>query len=128
MERVVVTLGKLVSKAVNNCQPASRYIGVMDEARIEVRLQPRARRDELVGIRDGVLVARVCAPPVDGEANRALCRMIARRAGVAPTRVTVVAGKQARVKLLRVTGIEYGSLIETLGVAEQGTESSTGVR
>jgi uncharacterized protein (TIGR00251 family) len=100
----------------------------MRDTQLEVRLQPRARRDELVGIRDGVLVARVCAPPVDGEANRALCRMIARRAGVAPTRVTVVAGKQARVKLLRVTGIEYGSLIETLGVAEQGTESSTGVR
>jgi hypothetical protein len=28
MERVVVTLGKLVSKSVNNCQPVSRYVGV----------------------------------------------------------------------------------------------------
>jgi uncharacterized protein len=70
----------------------------MSEARIEVRVQPRASRDELVGFRDGVLQARVCAAPVQGEANRALCRLIARRAGVAPSRVEVIRGGRGRSK------------------------------
>ena len=50
-----------------------------------VRLQPRASRNELSGMRDGVLIARVTAPPVDGRANAALCKLIAGQAGVAPS-------------------------------------------
>jgi uncharacterized protein (TIGR00251 family) len=91
----------------------------MNDSHIEVRLQPRAHRDELVGLRDGVLVARVCAPPVDGEANHALCRLIAHHVGIAPTRITVISGKQARLKLLRVKGFDQEVLIEALGVIER---------
>jgi uncharacterized protein len=49
---------------------------------LSVRLQPRARRDEVVGERGGAIVIRVTAPPVDGRANDALCRLIAKAAGV----------------------------------------------
>ena len=88
---------------------------VSDGARIAVRLSPRADRDELVGIRDGVLHARVCAPPVGGEANRALCRLIARSAGVAPSRVRVIRGERAREKLVAVEGVEQPALLDALG-------------
>jgi uncharacterized protein (TIGR00251 family) len=82
----------------------------MTDARIMVRLQARARTDELIGVRDRVLLARVSAPPVDGRANRALCRLIARRAGVAPSMVTIVRGERARDKLIRVDGIDPSAL------------------
>ncbi len=78
----------------------------MPDARITVRLQPRSRREEVVGIRDGVVLARVSARPVDGGANRALCRLIARRAGVAPSKVTIVHGQRSRDKLVEVRGID----------------------
>jgi uncharacterized protein YggU (UPF0235/DUF167 family) len=42
---------------------------------------------------------------ISGKANRALCRLIARRAGVAPSRVTIVRGEHAREKLVRVDGL-----------------------
>jgi hypothetical protein len=86
----------------------------MSEARIEVRLQPRASRDELVGVRDGVLRARVCAAPVDGAANRALCQLIARSAGVAPSRVEVIRGARGRLKLVRVSGLGPQELLDAL--------------
>jgi uncharacterized protein (TIGR00251 family) len=89
----------------------------MSEARIEVRVQPRASRDELVGFRDGVLQARVCAAPVQGEANRALCRLIARRAGVAPSRVEVIRGGRGRSKLVRVAGLRLQELLDALSGA-----------
>jgi uncharacterized protein YggU (UPF0235/DUF167 family) len=88
----------------------------VEEARIEVRLQPRASRDELLGLRDGVLQARVCAAPVDGAANAALCRLIARRAGVAPSRVEVIRGERGRLKLVRVIGLGERELADALGL------------
>jgi hypothetical protein len=90
----------------------------MSEARIEVRLQPRASRDELVGVRDGVLYARVCAAPVHGAANRALCRLIARGAGVAPSRVEVIRGERGRLKLVRVSGLQAQELLDALNGVE----------
>jgi uncharacterized protein (TIGR00251 family) len=86
----------------------------MTAARIRVRLQPRAHADELVGVRDGVLRARVCAPAVDGRANRALCRLIARQAGVAPSRVTIVRGERSRDKVVEVDGVDQAVLYEAL--------------
>ena len=86
----------------------------MADAQIEVRLRPRGSRDELLGMRDGVLQARVTAPPVDGKANRALCRLIAKRVGVAPSKVSVVRGDKSRDKLVRVKGIDAATLEKAL--------------
>jgi uncharacterized protein (TIGR00251 family) len=88
----------------------------VSEARIAVRLQPRAARDEIVGLRDGVLVVRVTAPPIDGRANRALCKLVAQRAGVAASRVSVVRGERSRDKLVAVEGVEPEALAAALGV------------
>lgn len=86
----------------------------MPSALIAVRLTPRAHREEIVGLRDGVLHARVTAPPLDGRANRALCRLIARRLAIAPSRVAVVHGHGARQKLVRVEGADSGTLRRAL--------------
>jgi uncharacterized protein YggU (UPF0235/DUF167 family) len=58
-----------------------------------------------MGVVDGVLLARVTARPVDGRANKALCRMIARRIGVAPSKVSVVRGEESPNKVVRVEGV-----------------------
>jgi uncharacterized protein YggU (UPF0235/DUF167 family) len=78
--------------------------------RVNVRLQPRASRSELRGVRDGVLIARVTAAPVGGRANAALCRLIAKAVGVAPSRVSVVRGETAREKVVLVEGVEEAAL------------------
>lgn len=82
--------------------------------RIEVHLRPRGHRDELTGLKDGVLQAKVSAPPVDGRANRALCRLLADRLGVAPSRVRVIRGRNARKKLVEVEGLDSQSLLDAL--------------
>jgi uncharacterized protein len=85
-------------------------------ADLTVRLQPRARRDEVVGERGGAVVIRVTAPPVDGKANEALCRLIARAAGVPPSRVSVVRGHTARLKVVRVEGLDSEALRTALNL------------
>ena len=78
--------------------------------RIAVRVQPRASRDEIAGWREGALLCRVKAPPVDGRANVAVRRLIAKRLGIAPSRVSVVRGESAREKLLEVEGMDADEL------------------
>lgn len=91
------------------------YTGDMTETRIEVRLRPRGHADELLGLLDGILQAKVSAPPVDGKANRALCRLVAERAGLAPSRVSVVRGEKSRQKVLLVEGVDGATLRKRLG-------------
>jgi hypothetical protein len=76
-----------------------------DGAEIRVRLQPRASANEVVGERGGVLVVRVTAPPVAGQANEGLRTLIAKRLGVAKGRVEVIRGAKGREKVVRVQGL-----------------------
>ena len=87
----------------------------MPHADIRVRLTPRAAREQIAaGPEAGTYSARVTAPPVDGRANDALRKLIARRAGVAPSRVAVVRGDKSRDKLVRVEGLDEATLRERL--------------
>jgi uncharacterized protein (TIGR00251 family) len=69
--------------------------------RFAVRLTPRGGRDAIDGVgEDGALRVRVAAPPVDGAANEALCRLLARTLGVAPGGVRIVGGASGRRKVV----------------------------
>jgi uncharacterized protein (TIGR00251 family) len=76
---------------------------------VDVRLTPRGGRDAIEGVErraDGrvVLKARVRATPFEGQANTALCRLLADVLDTAPRQVTLVPGSTARVKRIRITG------------------------
>jgi uncharacterized protein (TIGR00251 family) len=75
------------------------------EARIRVRVQPGASREEIRGERAGAFVVWLTAPPVEGRANEALRRLIAKRVGVAKGRVSVIRGAWARDKVVRIEGV-----------------------
>lgn len=82
---------------------------------VDVRLTPRGGRDAIDGIErraDGrvVLKARVRAAAQEGEANAALCRLLAGAVGVAPRQVTLIAGATARLKRLRIAGDPAGHI------------------
>jgi uncharacterized protein (TIGR00251 family) len=80
-----------------------------------VRVRASARRDELAGRRDDVLLVRVTAPALDGRANRAVCRLLAKRLGVATSRVTIVRGERSRDKVLEVEGTDQKAVDAELG-------------
>ena len=90
-----------------------------ESALLTIRVQPRAKRDEVVGERAGAIVIRLAAPPVDGKANAALTAFIAQAAGVPRSRVEIVRGARSRDKVVRVTGVAEGALRRALGLAER---------
>ncbi|MFT3854958.1 MAG: DUF167 domain-containing protein [Ilumatobacteraceae bacterium] len=75
----------------------------MDADELAVRVIPRARRNEVAGERDGRLVVRVTAAPVDDAANKAVCAVVAAHLGVRPNDVEIVRGHHARDKVLRLS-------------------------
>jgi hypothetical protein len=72
---------------------------------LRVRVQPRASREEIAGAREGALVVRLTAPPVEGAANKALSRVLGKRLGVPPSAVVIAAGSTSRIKLVVVNGL-----------------------
>lgn len=85
-----------------------------DAALVSVRLQPRASRNMIVGERAGRLAIRVAAPAQEGRANAALCKLLAKAAGVPRSRVEIVQGASAREKLVRVGGAVAADLAARL--------------
>jgi uncharacterized protein (TIGR00251 family) len=71
----------------------------------EVRVAPRARRNRIVGVQDGALKVALTAPPVDGAANEALKKLLAKALGVSKSNVEIVRGDRARVKVLCAHGV-----------------------
>jgi uncharacterized protein len=78
-------------------------------ATIAVRVQPRARRDEIVAVREGVIVMRVTAPPLEGRANDAVRHPLADRLGVPASTVSILRGPRSRDKVVRVEGVDQAA-------------------
>jgi uncharacterized protein (TIGR00251 family) len=92
---------------------------MQDACDLAVRLTPRADRDVIVGMRDGVIAVRVSAPPVDGQANAALIKVLAKALGVPKSRLSIVRGQAARDKLVRVDGLRAADAHARLDPASQ---------
>ena len=73
-----------------------------DDLVLRLRVQPRARRDELAGPRESSYRVRITAPPVDGRANAHLVGFLARVFGVARSAITLEAGETSREKRVRI--------------------------
>jgi uncharacterized protein (TIGR00251 family) len=76
----------------------------------EVRVAPRASRDRIVGVQNGALKVMLTAAPVDGAANEALRKLLAKKLGVPKSDVAIVRGERARTKLIRVHGLAPSDL------------------
>jgi len=83
---------------------------------LKVHVQPRASRDEIVGLLGGALKVRVTSPPVEGRANIALKRFIARQLGIPCSRIEIIAGQNSREKLLRISNMSRPQVERVLGI------------
>jgi len=76
----------------------------------KVRVVPRSSRNEIVGEHDGALRIRLTAPPVEGAANAALLRTLARAFDVSPGSVAIISGATSRTKTVSITGSGFAGL------------------
>ena len=77
----------------------------MPNARLTLRVIPRAQRNEIAEPRGGAFTIRLQAPPVEGAANKALAKFLSEILGVRAADVSVVSGGKSRNKTVEVEGI-----------------------
>jgi uncharacterized protein (TIGR00251 family) len=82
-----------------------------------VRVQPRASRDEIVGVIEGALKVRLCAPAVENRANEALVEYLAGVLKTSKSAVRILSGAQSRTKRVEIFGVTRQQ-IESLLQAE----------
>jgi uncharacterized protein (TIGR00251 family) len=86
-------------------QPASRWSclrveghGAATRCVLDISVSPNAKRTEVVGWYDGALRIRLAAQPVDGAANEALRKWLAKTLGLPQSKVTLLRGASGRRK------------------------------
>jgi uncharacterized protein (TIGR00251 family) len=82
---------------------------------LDIRVIPRAPRSAVAGVRDGALLVRLAAPPLDGEANDALISLMAVVLDVPKRDLAIVAGERSRRKRLKIAGLTPASVHKRLG-------------
>lgn len=84
---------------------------------LSILVQPRASRDQLVGVQGDELKLRLAAPPVEGAANAACCAFFAKLCKLPKSCVTLIAGESSRHKRLLLADVDADDLLVRLGPA-----------
>lgn len=93
-----------------------------DGVLIDIRVIPRAAKSGLAGTRDGALLVRLNAPPVEGAANAELLAVLAEAFGVPKRAVALVSGERSRSKRVRIVGLSAAEVATRAGISPGGTK------
>jgi uncharacterized protein (TIGR00251 family) len=80
----------------------------------QVRVQPRASRDEVAGEMHGALKVRLQAPAIEGRANEALIEFLSSVLKRPKAAVRISSGERSRVKRVEVTGVTKNDILGLL--------------
>ena len=82
---------------------------------LDIHVIPRARKTEVAGERDGALLVRLAAPPVEGAANDELIDFLATTLGLPRRAIHIVAGERSRRKRVAIDGMTAEQVRAILG-------------
>jgi uncharacterized protein len=81
------------------------YSKAKDGIIIEVKVDPRSSRNEIVGAIEKIIRIKLTAPPVGGAANELLVGMLAKEFGIRKSDVIIMKGESSRHKLIKLKGV-----------------------
>lgn len=84
--------------------------------RLHLFIQPKASRNEFVGIHDKELKVKITAPPIDGRANEGLIEFVSEIFGVPKRDVQLVRGESSRHKVVEIQGVSAEKVREILNL------------
>jgi uncharacterized protein (TIGR00251 family) len=88
----------------------------MTDVVVDVRLIPRAKKTQLAGVREGAVLIRVAAPPVEGAANDALVDFLSTTLDLPRRNIRIISGEHSRHKRVSITAASADAVRARLGV------------
>ena len=76
----------------------------------DIQVIPHASRSELVSVQDGVLKINVTSPPVEGAANDACIKLLAKELGLKKSQMEISSGAKSRKKTVMIKNISKAEL------------------
>lgn len=80
----------------------------------DVRVQPRASKDEVAGALGGALKIRLCAPPIENRANEALVSFLSDLLKTSKSAVRIQSGEHGRNKRVEIRGVTRQQILDLL--------------
>ena len=81
---------------------------------LKVWLQPKSSRNEIKGLKGDTLRVCVTSPPIEGQANKALCDLLAKEFCISKSQVEIIKGHKSRTKIIRIDGITPDHMIQRI--------------
>ena len=88
----------------------------MTDVVVDVRVIPRAKKTQLAGVREGAVLIRLAAPPVEGAANEALVAFLATILDLPRRNIRIISGEHARHKRVSIAGAAADAVRSRLGI------------
>jgi uncharacterized protein (TIGR00251 family) len=83
-------------------------------ALLTVRVTPRAGRSAIAGVRDGVVLVKLAAAPVDGAANAALVALLSDLLHLPKRSIRIASGDRSRTKVIEIDGVTADDALRRL--------------
>ncbi|WP_456369864.1 DUF167 domain-containing protein [Thermodesulfatator atlanticus] len=84
---------------------------------LDVYLQPKASKDEIIGPYQEALKIKLKAPPVEGKANKALVSFLAKRLSLPKNHLKIISGLTSRRKRIYIEGLTKEEISKRLGIS-----------
>lgn len=81
---------------------------------LQVRVQPRASKNQIAGVLDGALRVRLQAPALEDRANVALCEYLAELLKTPKSAVRILGGERSRIKRVEIRGVTEQEILKLL--------------
>ncbi len=78
---------------------------------VPLHVQPRARKNEVVGFHNGAVKLKIAAPPVDDAANRAVVEYFAAILAIPRAQLRIISGSKSREKLLHIEKVSLSEFL-----------------
>ena len=91
--------------------------------RFSATIQPKSSKNTIVGFYDESLKIKLTAPPVEGAANKACIKFLAKQLGVSPANISIVTGLTGRKKTIQIDDFSEEEFLQTIEQIQKNTLS-----
>ncbi|MFA6612435.1 MAG: DUF167 domain-containing protein [Dehalococcoidales bacterium] len=87
-----------------------------ESCRLNLKVTPNARANQVTGVQDGIVGIKIKAPPTEGKANTELVNYLSNLLNIPKSAVTIIRGHTSRNKSVEISGMGAEDLSARLGI------------